>query len=407
MPKVNYLWNPINDNIIAEYDDEGNMLVEYTTEPDYHGAIVSEYRNGETFYHHYDGQGNTVALTNDAGDVTDRFSYTAFGEVTERTGSTPTPYQYMGKYGYYTDAETGTISARRRTLDAGRARWLSPDPLGFLDGWHLYTFVHNNPIRLIDPSGLAALDCGCNYYLDFNNRFVTGSDCACKPCCPNEVCEVRYFVGPAIGPPYVDAKNNSVVVEVRTVYTVDNVCCCFPVQWRCGHSGTRNARTGSLAHQFTEQYADKGARSTSDGKWVIDSVDKDPRWGTPGKSNLQVDCMANTITIIDHPKVEFDEFDDLAYFASKFRTCLYHCTIPVPETLVKDIGDGPYGIGLRNVGALVDDHPAIGFGKGPCLEFAVNFYARIADGKPGKPVAGIPTDAKGNSEIEVSSCPAP
>ena len=69
MSAVNYLWNPINDNIIAEYDDDGNVIVEYTTEPGLHGAVISEHRNGQTYYHLRDGQGNTVALTNDQGEV--------------------------------------------------------------------------------------------------------------------------------------------------------------------------------------------------------------------------------------------------------------------------------------------------------------------------------------------------
>lgn len=32
--------------------------------------------------------------------------------------------------------------------------WLSPDPLGPVDGLNLYRFVHNNPIRFVDPLGL-------------------------------------------------------------------------------------------------------------------------------------------------------------------------------------------------------------------------------------------------------------
>ena len=32
MPVVNYLWNPLNDNIVREFDDAGAVIAEYTTE---------------------------------------------------------------------------------------------------------------------------------------------------------------------------------------------------------------------------------------------------------------------------------------------------------------------------------------------------------------------------------------
>ena len=106
MVAVNYLWNPINDNIIEEFDDAGNTIAEYTTEPDLYGNVVSQFRNGQTSYLLSDGQGNTTELTNDAGDVTYyRIRYSAFGEVTERTGATEIPFQYVGQKGYYRDSE--------------------------------------------------------------------------------------------------------------------------------------------------------------------------------------------------------------------------------------------------------------------------------------------------------------
>jgi RHS repeat-associated protein len=129
MPTTYYEWDPNNDNIIAEYDENGNVIVEYTTEPGLHGAVISEHRNGQTYYHHHDGMGNTVALTNDQGDVTDTIAYTANGEVTERTGNTPSPYQYKGEHGYYTDHTTGEVMVRRRDYDPRLGRWLSTDPI--------------------------------------------------------------------------------------------------------------------------------------------------------------------------------------------------------------------------------------------------------------------------------------
>ena len=157
MPTTHYFWDPISDNIIQERDETGNVTVEYTTEPGYHGAVISEHRNGQTYYHHHDGQGNLRALTSDQGEVTDTFAYTSNGELTERTGTTPTPFQFGGEHGCYTDQTTGEVMMRRRDYDPAQGRWLSVDPSGFIDGMNLYLYVHNRVTRFSDPSGHQAV----------------------------------------------------------------------------------------------------------------------------------------------------------------------------------------------------------------------------------------------------------
>ena len=94
MPEVNYFWDEIEDNVIEEYDENGNTIVEYTTEPTLYGSVLSQDRGGQVRHYHYDGQGNTVSLTDDAGNVTDTRKYSAFGEVTESTGTTEFVYQW-------------------------------------------------------------------------------------------------------------------------------------------------------------------------------------------------------------------------------------------------------------------------------------------------------------------------
>lgn len=79
MPGVNYLWDPIGDNIVREFDDDGNVIADYTYEPGLHGNLISQHRDGKSSFYHYDGQGNTLALTDENGDVTDRYAYSAFG----------------------------------------------------------------------------------------------------------------------------------------------------------------------------------------------------------------------------------------------------------------------------------------------------------------------------------------
>jgi RHS repeat-associated protein len=154
MPVVNYLWNPLNDNIAREFDDAGTVIAEYTTEANQFGNVVSQRRSGQDSVYHYDGQGSTLALTNANGDVTDTYAYSAFGEVTAHTGSTVNPFQYIGQRGYYWDQETGQCDIRHRQLTQN-GRWLSRDPLLPRTLSSHYPYVLNQPVSYIDPSGTA------------------------------------------------------------------------------------------------------------------------------------------------------------------------------------------------------------------------------------------------------------
>lgn len=109
MPTVNYLWDPIEDNVIAEFDDDGGLIVEYTTEPDHHGDVISQRRDGETNCFYSDGLGSTTEVTNAAGDTIATRAYSAFGGTTETTGSVTFPFQYLGQKGYYFDSDTGNF----------------------------------------------------------------------------------------------------------------------------------------------------------------------------------------------------------------------------------------------------------------------------------------------------------
>src|SRR5262245_49154371 len=154
MPVVNYDWDELEDNIVEEYDDPGAIIADYTTEPDHFGNVISQHRSGQSSFFHYDAQGSTLAVTDDNQHVTDTFAYTAFGEVTERTGTTEVPFQYIGQRGYYTDGLTGQLLVRRRVYDPQTSGWLAVDQAGIrwsVTNW--YGYVSNSPTVLVDASG--------------------------------------------------------------------------------------------------------------------------------------------------------------------------------------------------------------------------------------------------------------
>jgi RHS repeat-associated protein len=165
MATTNFIWDELSDNVLLETDGNGTLTARYTNRPEQFGNLISQYRiEDETIvksFYHYDGEYSTSALTDENEDITDTFTYTAYGEEVARTGTTTNPFGYKGAVGYYTNASTGDIYVRNRSYGPAIGRWLSTDPLGFIDGTSLYRgyFVPGN----IDPFGLAcqAEKCCC------------------------------------------------------------------------------------------------------------------------------------------------------------------------------------------------------------------------------------------------------
>jgi hypothetical protein len=148
-----YYHYDLNGEVIEETDENGNTIVEYTREPD--GTLISEYRNGVSRQYHFDGDGNTLALTDENGDVTDTFGYNSDGEVTERTGTTPTPYQFHGRDGLYRDSETGEYLENGRPMSPNEGRWLALEYSDLSQAFNSYPFPLNPtaiPMSLIPQS---------------------------------------------------------------------------------------------------------------------------------------------------------------------------------------------------------------------------------------------------------------
>lgn len=100
-----------------------------------------------TLYFSQDHLGSTRALTDASGNMVESVNYESFGNG----ASTLSRYGYTGREW---DADTNLYYYRNRWYDPQMGRFISEDPIGLAGGINSYAYVGNNPLNLIDPSGL-------------------------------------------------------------------------------------------------------------------------------------------------------------------------------------------------------------------------------------------------------------
>jgi RHS repeat-associated protein len=115
-------------------------------------------------YYLTDGNFNVTALAGTDGAVLERYAYDAYGQprVYDPDWS---PRIYGSSYanailfcGYFRDAETGLYHVRHRYYHPGLGRWLSRDPIGYVDGMNVYEYCAGMPTCWIDLAGLYGSD---------------------------------------------------------------------------------------------------------------------------------------------------------------------------------------------------------------------------------------------------------
>jgi RHS repeat-associated protein len=102
----------------------------------------------------------------------ERIDYDEFGNVISDTNPGFQPFGFAG--GLY-DQDTKLVRFGARDYDASIDRWTAKDPILFLGGnTNLYGYVLNDPVNLVDPSGLKDKDCGCQKQTSPFKNFVGG-----------------------------------------------------------------------------------------------------------------------------------------------------------------------------------------------------------------------------------------
>ena len=148
--KTRYVY--LNGRVVEELDANGNSIGRsiWGNELLYRKDAVA---NKAGFYT-YNGHGDVVSIRDHAGSMLNSYDYDIWGNITSKVEQMSNPFKYTGEI---YDDESGLIYLRARYYDPVDKRFMNEDtyegdiknPLS----QNLYTYVHNNPLTGVDPSG--------------------------------------------------------------------------------------------------------------------------------------------------------------------------------------------------------------------------------------------------------------
>ena len=138
---------------MAETDHTGEVQRTYTRG---HDLLATTRTSTENYL--ADHLGSIRGLTDDQGNLTQGYAYTAFGTLLDPPPTHNNPYLFAGQR---RDLTTGLDDLRARWMLPGLGRFASVDPFaGTLAqpiSQHPYLYANSNPLRFVDPAGRFAL----------------------------------------------------------------------------------------------------------------------------------------------------------------------------------------------------------------------------------------------------------
>jgi RHS repeat-associated protein len=127
------------------------------------GIVAQEDAAGNYRVYHADPVGNTWAMTDANGAISDARIFGPFGENFGGFGATATPFRFAGQFGVADDG-SGLLYMRARSYMPAQYRFLQPDYLlgnpARPQSLNPYGYVRGNPAQACDPLGLDGLSSG-------------------------------------------------------------------------------------------------------------------------------------------------------------------------------------------------------------------------------------------------------
>ena len=154
-----------NGNVLAEVDEDGNILREYAYldgqrlalfELDaVDGNAASSLEEERIFYYINDHLGTAQLLLDEQAVVVWQGNYQPFGEVDVVVNDLEQHFRFPGQI---FDTESGLHYNWNRYYNPETGRYISPDPIGLDGGLNLYAYVGNDPVNWMDLEGLYSAD---------------------------------------------------------------------------------------------------------------------------------------------------------------------------------------------------------------------------------------------------------
>ena len=153
-PTRRFVWD--DDQICAELDDTGSPVKYFFPQ----GMQIVSGPDAGLYYYTRDHLGSIREVVDGTGTIRAQYLYDPFGKaelIGPGTNIIEPDFGFAGMFRLPLSAGSGINLAKHRAYDPALGRWIARDPLDhaeLVQGTNLYTYVGNNPVNLIDPSGM-------------------------------------------------------------------------------------------------------------------------------------------------------------------------------------------------------------------------------------------------------------